>query len=156
MKALVKDVRVLASVWTVLGMAFLVGCSALGSSLTPTPEITPTSTLPALVNEPTNPAGFDFPFNLLNITLSCPTGGNFLLEFDYLPTNTIIDSVSDPNNAATHLTCAYRTAGHGVCSGTIDFGTLGVVSLQVCEGKNPLPHACISQTVRPVQCPVSP
>jgi hypothetical protein len=106
-----------------------------------------------LVYEPTNPAGFDFPFNLLNITLSCPSAGNYLLEFDYLSTNIIIDSVSDPNNSATNLTCAYRMAGHGVCSGNIDFGTLGVVSLQVCQGRSSLIRVCISQTVHPAQCP---
>jgi len=137
-------------------LLLLAGCFSVGSSPTPTPEITPTPTLQVLVYEPTNLAGFDFPFNLLNITLSCPSAGNYLLEFDYLPTNIIIDSVSDPNNSATNLTCAYRTAGHGVCSGNIDFGTLGVVSLQVCQGRSPLTRVCISQTVRPAQCPAAP
>ena len=151
-----KNKQILVPVSILLGMAFLVGCSVAGSSLTPTPEPSATPTLPALVNEPTNPAGFDFPFNLTNITLACPSAGNYVLEFDYLPVNTIIDSVGDPNNSATNLTCAFRTTGHGVCSGTIDFGTLGVVSLQVCQGRSSLTRICISQAVHPAQCPATP
>ena len=134
----------------------LSACASISGNSTPTAELTPTPTLQALVYEPTNPAGFDFPFNLLNITLTCPSAGNYLLEFDYLPTNTIIDTISDPNNPATSLTCAFRTAGHGMCSGTIDFGTLGVVSLQVCQGKSTLTRVCISQSVRPAACSVTP
>jgi hypothetical protein len=149
-----KQLQLLACV--ILGVGLLAGCYALGSTSIPIPEFTPTPTLQTLVYEPTNPAGFDFPFNLVNITLSCTSVGNYLLEFDYLPADIIIDSVSDPNNAATILTCTYRTAGHGVCRGNIDFGQLGVVGLQVCEGRSSLTRVCISQTVRPAQCPPAP
>lgn len=139
-----------------ISLMLLAGCKPVDSSLTPTPKFPPTPTLQVLVYEPTNPAGFNFPFNLDNITLSCPSTGNYLLEFDYLPTDIIIDSVRDPNNSATNLTCAYHTAGHGVCNGMIDFGTLGVVSLEVCQGRSSLTRLCISQTVRPAQCPATP
>jgi hypothetical protein len=143
-------------VWIILEVGFFTACSTLGSSVTPTLEFAPTPTFQTLVYEPTNPAGFDFPFNLLNITLSCTSARNYLLEFDYLPPDIIIDSVSDLNNIATNLTCAYRTTGHGVCSGNIDFGPQGVASLQVCQGRSSLTRVCISQTVRPAECPPAP
>lgn len=142
--------------WVIMGMAFLAGCITLGSSPTPTLEFTPTPTLQTLVVEPTNPGGFGYPFNLTNITLSCSTVGNYVLEFDYLPKDISISSVGDPNSPATNLTCAYRTPGHGVCSGNMDFSALGVVSLQVCEGVSALDKVCISQSVLPAGCPSSP
>ena len=142
---------------TLSGALFLVGCYSLRSNIsTPTSESLPTSTLESLVHEPTNPGGFDFPFNLINITLTCTSKGNYLLEFDYLPENINILSVSDPNNTATNLSCSSTSSGHEVCNGNIDFGSLGVVGLRVCEGKNPLTQVCISQTVRPAQCPIIP
>jgi hypothetical protein len=144
----------------VLGIWCAVGLTSCQGLINPTSAstsiITVTPTLPSVVIEPTNPAGFVFPINLLNITLTCTATNNYLLEFDYLPVDINIDSVTDPANSATNLACAYRTAGHGVCSGMIDFGTLGVVSLEVCQGRNPLTRVCISQTIRPAQCPVLP
>lgn len=139
-----------------ISLLILTGCNTSGGNITPTPEITPTPTLQSLVYEPTNPAGFYFPFNLSSITLTCTSKENYLLEFDYLPLDITILSVSDPNNTSTNLSCSSRSNGHEVCSGNIDFGTLGVVGLRVCEGKNPLSQICISQTVRPAQCPAAP
>jgi hypothetical protein len=127
-----------------------IGLASCQDLLYPTPTAlqagTATPTVPNVVIQPTNPAGYLFPINLYNVTLTCTSSDNYLLEFEYLPANSIIDSISDPNNVTTNLICAYRTKGHGVCSGRIDFGTAGVVSFQV----------CISQAVRAVPCPPVP
>ncbi len=134
-------------------LMLLTGCYSIEPiSLTSTPSPAETSTWQALVYEPTNPAGYAFPFNLNNITLSCPSPGNYLLEFGYLPTDITISSVGDPNDPLTDLSCSSRTAGHMVCTGNIDFGTLGVVSLQVCEGNNPITRMCISQVLLQAPC----
>ena len=126
------------------------------STVTPSPEITVTPTLPAIVLEPTNPEAYTATFSLSSVILTCTAVDNFLLEFDYLPANIFIDSVDDPLNAVTKLTCAYRTPGHGVCSGIIAFGSPAVISLRICQGKDPLTRVCVSQAILPSQCPVIP
>ena len=141
----------------IAGLILLSACTRQGASTpAPTLDITPTPTLADVVYEPTSPIGYNLPITLSNVVLQCTAPGNWLMEFDFLPVLTHFDIVDDPLNPKTSLTCAYRTPGHGTCAGFIDFSSGPVVSIRLCQGKAAPDWVCISQSLYPAQCPISP
>ncbi len=138
---------------SLLGLLFLASCANPPAiSSTPIPMLLGPTETPASVYQPTNPNGYNQPINLSNVTLTCMPEGEFLLEFDYQPADLSIDSVQDANSTKTALNCIYPTAGHGNCTGAIDFPPEGVTSLVFCNSRLATERMCATQTIIKALC----